>query len=431
MQKREKVLLLIDEKTAVVKSNQLIEASYKLTTQEQRIILLLASMVKRTDEDFKLYRINIKDFLDIVGIKDQGKYKEIKELTKKLVKKELTIIKEDGNPLQMTWLASADYFRGYVELEFSIKLKPYLLRLKDRYTTYQLKNVIKLKGMYSIRMYELLKASQYKGEVRYTIDELKAMLGIDPDKYTQYGHFNIKVLKPAHDEIEKKTDLRYSMTPQKKDRKIVGVWFFIQKEIAKKSKEQKEEDEIKNPELYITLKDYHGLSSKQAKEVIDLHEKQPERVNANLEYVKRQYKEKKISNIGAYTMKAIQENWKIESTLWDKEEIEEAKRQRIIQIEKEFREKLQEEYNKLIKLKSDEYQYTLTESQIEEVREQTVQKIKDKSKGSRLYGLDLMVRLDMEKHFARLGGLPDFEDWEKDQMIEFDKKIASSPELIS
>jgi hypothetical protein len=36
----------------VRKSNRLIEASYKLTLQEQRIILLLASMINPTDKDF-------------------------------------------------------------------------------------------------------------------------------------------------------------------------------------------------------------------------------------------------------------------------------------------------------------------------------------------------------------------------------------------
>ena len=419
---------MINEKTEIVKSNQLIEASYKLSTQEQRIILLLASMVKRTDEDFKLYRIKIKDFLDIVGVKDQSKYREIKELTKQLVKKELIISKDDGNPLQMTWLASADYFHGYVELEFSVKLKPYLLKLKDRFASYQLKNVIRLRGMYSIRMYEILKAKQYKGEANYTIEELKLMLGIEPEKYVQYGHFNDKILKPAHDEIEEKTDIKYSMTAKKKGRKIVGVWFFIQKEDGQK---KPKEDEIKNPDLYITLQDYYCLSPSQAKEVLDLHEKQPDRIKANLEYVKRQYKSKKIDNIGAYTIKAIKENWKTESTLWDKEEIEEAKTQKLTQLEKEFRESLPDEYNRFVKLKADEYQNSLSEKEIETVKEQITQKVKEGLKGPRYYGLALMVRLEMEKYFAKLSGILDYENWEKERLIEFDKMVLDSPELIA
>ncbi len=420
---------MFDDKTKVVKSNQLIEASYKLSVQEQRIILLLASMVKRTDDDFKLYKIKIKDFMEIVGVKDIGKYKEIQEQTKQLVKKELTIIKKDGNPLQMTWLASADYYKGYVELEFSVKLKPYLLKLKDRFASYQLKNVIGLRGRYSIRIYEILKANQYKGEANYTIEELKTMLGIETGKYKQIGHFNNKVLIPAHKEINDKTDLKYSMTLQKKGRKIIGMWFFIKKHNPSKKKN----DEIKNPELYIKLKDYYCLQPKDAIEVIDLHEKQPERINANLEYVKIQHKAGKVKSVAPYTLQAIKENWKTERTLWDNEEIEQTRKQKIAKLEKEFKENLKTEYTKAVREKADEYQMELAEIEIEDIRDKIVKEIKDdhKKKGRKqVFGLNLLTRLALEKHFADLAGFPLFEEWEKEKLIEFDKQHKTDPILV-
>ncbi len=67
-----------------------------------------------------------------------------------------TILKVIGAlGLKLQWLASAEYFEGsgYVELEFSQKLKPFLLQLKDRFTKYQLEYALKLKKSYSIRIY--------------------------------------------------------------------------------------------------------------------------------------------------------------------------------------------------------------------------------------------------------------------------------------
>ena len=121
-----------NNKQLVVKSNQLIESSYKLTTQEQRIILLMASMIKSEDKDFYKYQIKVRDFIDIIGVKDQSKYSEVKKITKGLLEKVL-FIKTAGSELQVGWLCSAEYFdgKGYVELEFSPKLKPYLLKLKE------------------------------------------------------------------------------------------------------------------------------------------------------------------------------------------------------------------------------------------------------------------------------------------------------------
>ena len=46
----------------VVKHNNLINARYNLTLQEQRIILWLISEIRADDDEFKLYRISISDF---------------------------------------------------------------------------------------------------------------------------------------------------------------------------------------------------------------------------------------------------------------------------------------------------------------------------------------------------------------------------------
>jgi len=56
------------KQSLVVKSNHLIEASYRLTTQEQRIVLILSSMVKLDDKDFHRYKIEVKEFNRLVAV---------------------------------------------------------------------------------------------------------------------------------------------------------------------------------------------------------------------------------------------------------------------------------------------------------------------------------------------------------------------------
>ncbi|MFC1574048.1 replication initiation protein, partial [Candidatus Latescibacterota bacterium] len=112
-----------NETHIVVKSNYLIEASYRLSLQEQRLILLMVSRIKPEDKGFHIYRIAVKDFNRIVGIKNEASYQRTKELTKKLLERSLQITK-DNSVLQITWLSSAEYFegKGYVELSFDPKL---------------------------------------------------------------------------------------------------------------------------------------------------------------------------------------------------------------------------------------------------------------------------------------------------------------------
>lgn len=77
----------MESKYLVTKSNKLITANYDLSVQEQKVILTLASMVQPQDVEFKEYEFKIKDFIELLGIKDDKKYKEVPKITKNLMKK--------------------------------------------------------------------------------------------------------------------------------------------------------------------------------------------------------------------------------------------------------------------------------------------------------------------------------------------------------
>ena len=295
----------------IVKSNTLIEASYRLTTQEQRIVLILASMVKPDDQDFHRYKIEVKEFNRLVGIENEAGYTRTKETTKKLLERVLVIKNlTDKKELQIGWLASAEYYEGegFVELEFSPKLKPYLLALKECFTQYQLKNVISLKRSYSIRIYEMLKQYEKIGERYFELDHLKYILGIQDGQYKLYGDFKRKIINPAVRELKNKTDIYFDFKEKKQARKVIGIYFFIKRH-QQEPKDQKTDDI--NIEIYMRMKDYFCLSPTQAKEFLN---KYPEsRIIENLQHVERRHKLGQIKDIGAYTVKAIKEDLKTNS----------------------------------------------------------------------------------------------------------------------
>ena len=138
-------------KRLVVKANRLIEAKGRLSVLEQRILLVAIAQIKPSEEelDNKGYPLNIAEFRETAGLKGKGYYSEIKEVTYGLVERGIIINEEDGD-LQTSWLSSAKYHiqSGVVYLNFDPRLKPYLLKLKQSYTAYQLRYVIKLKSKY-------------------------------------------------------------------------------------------------------------------------------------------------------------------------------------------------------------------------------------------------------------------------------------------
>ncbi|NGT79626.1 replication initiation protein, partial [Clostridium perfringens] len=139
----------------VTKSNYFImNSSYDLSLEEQKIILTLASMVQPNDEEFKPYIFKISDFMELLGVNTKTKYTEIPKITKDLMKKVFEI-EEDDVIIQTAWLSSATYKKGsgIVELEFSPKLKPYMLKLNSMFTQYKLANILSMKSKYSPRIY--------------------------------------------------------------------------------------------------------------------------------------------------------------------------------------------------------------------------------------------------------------------------------------
>ena len=60
------------------------------------------------------------------------------------------------------------------------------------------------------------------------MDDLKEYLGCTAPTYSQFFRFNGLVLKKCHDEIEKKTSLRYTYTPVKRGRSIKAIRFSVQ-----------------------------------------------------------------------------------------------------------------------------------------------------------------------------------------------------------
>lgn len=241
----------MSEKTLVVQHNKLVEARYKLTLEEQRLIKMLVSQIQPNDDDFKAYEIHIFDLTRLLGITDDYYYNKIKKLTKKLRDSSLCFTNENGDEIQTGWLSSAIYRKGKgaVELRFDPVLKPYLLQLKRLFTSYELGNILRLRGMYSIRVYELLKQYEKIGKREFSLDEFKSTLMLE-DKYKQYKELKKYVLLPSQSEVCEKTDIAFSLEEKTLGRKVVGLIFHIKgktrPQIAIEAPKQEQQEEPQN-----------------------------------------------------------------------------------------------------------------------------------------------------------------------------------------
>ncbi|MEE3897181.1 replication initiation protein [Priestia megaterium] len=311
----------INIKNWVTKSNILIESTYKLSLQEQRILLIMASKVQPNDETLKTYRFRAKDFIEIVGNKKgTGFYSYLKEIVNGLQTKILTI-KEKGRQRNYNWVITSIYEEneGYITLQFHPSLKYLFLELKEKFTSYQLENVVRLNSVYSIRIYELLKQYERLRKRELTLEELRHFLAIEPTKYKQYGHFKSKVLAVAQKEINNKTDIYFEFVEIKTGRKVTSIEFIITSSPALNgvNSVKEKEPESNQPSLDLTgdekenrlQHDLVGLGVKSEKVEWVLSEFTKEQVERNIKYTQDRLTMGDITHPHSYVIKSIQKDY--------------------------------------------------------------------------------------------------------------------------
>lgn len=310
----------ITEKKLVVQHNNIVEAKYRLTISEQRLIKYLVALIEKDDEDFKAYRIAVTDLARILELKRKDYYQSMKNTTKELVTK-LLVFKSTGQTIQTTWLASAVYHdgEGFVDLQFSPLLKTFLLQLKFEFTKYELGNVIHLKHTYSMRIYELLKQYEKIGNRTFDIQTLRNTLGILENEYIRFVDFRRRVLKVAQQELSEKTDISFEWEEEKKNQKCVAITFIITKQKRAQLNQEKEDrfifeqepasEVITEPllnELTVRLVAM-GVTRSTAEEITA--EYPTDRIEQAITYTQDKQQEGAIKNTAAFVVTAIKKDF--------------------------------------------------------------------------------------------------------------------------
>ena len=260
-----KELNKIPSKHLVVQHNDLIASKYDLNLSEMRLILEAVHNVEKDDVDFQEYKIDVKSFLEIVDSKNVSEYSRVKEFCKTILSKPLEIPKEDGKFLYCNWFSNIEYNPNDKTIAYSFdpKLKPYLIELKEKFTRFDIRILLKFKSFYALRIYMILKSESWKSNSReyvVEVDELRALLKLN-DKYQLYGHFKSRVLDIAMRYINEVSDIEADFEPIKQGRKINAVKFKIKRKPLKiEDKEITEEDmDFKSFKKYV-IQNYIGTS---------------------------------------------------------------------------------------------------------------------------------------------------------------------------
>ncbi|WP_297419659.1 replication initiation protein [Clostridium sp.] len=336
-------------KKEIIKSNSLIESSYKFTISENRLIDLALTQLEviMLDKDlsaedvkklikqreFDEIEVNVIDYKKEYEIKNNSLYEDLAQTAHRLMDRRIFYF-ENKDLIEKQWVITCIYKseKCAIALQFHPDLIPDLMVFKGCYTRFDFDIKKYIKSYYTCRIYELLKQYEKFGIRIFHIEQLRFLLGIEDEEYPAYANFKQRIIKPALAEINKVTDLYCEFEEIKNKRKVERIKFkFVKQSVNFDKKEQisffeeKETNYISTiDEEYNVVKEFRDLlgitiSPRQVDKLVDLATKSIKKYNLVIP-IKKYIQQKKIvvdeygkrNNIESYMgtlITAIKENW--------------------------------------------------------------------------------------------------------------------------
>lgn len=209
----------------VTKSNYLIDASYQLNVQAQKLVLACLGKVDPRGEIPKEMRLTAAEYAEIMGVTHNARrdlYKAADTLFDAVI-----ILKDEHEEVKLRWIQKGVKKlkgEGAVIITWTDEVLKYISQLKSRFTTYKLRNIAELQSTHSIRLYELLMRFNATNSRVISLDDFRSTLALD-DKYQQFKILNRDVIKPSVAELNQRSDLVISYETIKKGRNVVALAF--------------------------------------------------------------------------------------------------------------------------------------------------------------------------------------------------------------
>ena len=349
----------MDNEKYIYKSNNLVESSYSLSLNAQRLIYMGAKKLKpifiksnikpsqlksflatKTFGDLKIY---VTEFKNEFNIKGNYLYDTFVDVAKELWNSKIQYMSNDGKIIEKRWVITCEYDpkNCCISLTFHPDLILDLLVFKNKYNKIQHNATKALKNSDQIRTYELLKRYVKRGVRRFELEDYRYKLAYDDDIYPEYSKLKQRKIKPTIKAINENTDIEiYDFKEIRYGRKVGAIEFYIRdnKEAQLEENEELIDDSIdpshvENVNRIVGRNLSAGMVSKitniSLNSIKDNHVDMTvyEYIEDKVKAVKNYAQSNTIRNYMSVFLTALRENWDseiitIQNQLWSGEQRE-------------------------------------------------------------------------------------------------------------
>lgn len=225
----------INENSLVEKSRFLLgmkAPNYELG--ELKILDTYLARINARDPETQAVTFTKQEYESLMGFTD-SRPETLKKRTEGLLGKVVTIPLEEGKKgwRKLTLFTKAeciqDEYGGYVvNLNCNPELQPIFFNVENAgYLRYRLKNILPLTSKYSMLLYLYLKDNMFRTPFEVELKEFRSTIGSIQKSYDSFKELRRRVLDPAIEEINEKTDIDVSFERKTRGRITVGLIFNV------------------------------------------------------------------------------------------------------------------------------------------------------------------------------------------------------------
>ncbi len=238
----------------VMANNMVLHSASNLSLNELKLLRFIIMQTEKDENELFTYTIPTKELAKVLEIKHKDFYKKLKTMTKHIMQ-EVIYIGNDSQEewLMFHWVDFCRYQKGRVTIKLSDELKPFLVGLRGNFSRYRLSEIITLKSIYAIRIYEILNGylneknlphADVSIEISVNIDELRRATDTEK-KFERPYDFKRKVIDMAIKEINEKSQYHITATPYRRGKTIAGFEFLIESQAGYHHRTEGSSREIK------------------------------------------------------------------------------------------------------------------------------------------------------------------------------------------
>lgn len=398
MSKQTALSLFDENKTIIKKHSSLIQTNNVTTLQQRKSInafILVARQVLKRDPNQTTFKIELSTLKKLAWIKNTN-YEAVKESLKGLLTTaiEYNVLDKDKEVewgaftiLSEVSIKTENNNNAVISFGFPSKI---LEQIKSprMYSTLDLVIIRDLNSKYSLALYELLKDYQNLWYIIFKVDELKKTLWVDHMKgYKVFSEFRKRVLNPAVNEINEKTDLKVSYEWKKQGAEYIEIEFKVK---SKKTAEELNLSEL--DEIDIHLQQF-WFTTDEIKEYKEKYDK--EYIIGNLKIAEDEFKKGKIKNLNWYIRTALSKDFRVKKTEYELEQEREKEEKKQKEIEEKQKKEEQEKQQRLLR----EERQTRIESELDKRGDEFKKQMEEE------FTEEFIKKNDINKRMLENGGI--------------------------